>query len=126
VKEAIGANLGRYLIETLNSPSYDDFMQPLEEFIVLQRFIRTALGGGLGNDFPLAKLIQLERETRKYVPFQPTIRWEPAKSDAGSLQDFLKTLKDADPKAAEAYEAWRKDSQERRTQKRPVCASVSK
>ncbi|WP_310460462.1 hypothetical protein [Sphaerotilus sp.] len=117
----VAETLPGYLKMNLNSPSYDDFMLPLEDFILLQRFFRTALAGGLGKDFPLGQLLKLAKETRPFVAKQPTIRWEPAKSQE-SLEE---TLQAADPAARASYVAWRDDSNRRRTTKRPTCDRVS-
>jgi hypothetical protein len=111
-----------YLKTSLNSPSYDDFMLPLEDFILLQRLFRTALAGGLGKDFPLSQLLKLQQETRPFVARQPTIRWEPADSE----ESLEQTLQAADPAARQSYVAWRDDNTLRRTNKRPTCERVSK
>jgi hypothetical protein len=123
LKEVISAKLPRYLEETLKSPSYDDFMMPLEDFVLLQRFMRAAFAGALGRDFPITKLVQLERDTRKFVPHQPTIRWEPVPNSESML---IKTLREADPKAAESFIACEKDRYARYASKKPLCDSVSK
>jgi hypothetical protein len=98
-------------------------MKPLESFVLLQRFMRAAFAGGLGLDFPLTQLVQLERDTRTFVPYQPTIRWEPA-GESDSL--LLTTLKEADPKAANVYTTWKDDSIDRYTAHKPFCDRVSK
>jgi hypothetical protein len=123
LKEVISAKLPRYLVETLKSPSYDDFMMPLEDFVLLQRFMRAAFAGALGRDFPITKLVQLERDTRKFVPHQPTIRWEPVPNSEPML---IKTLREADPKAAESFIACERDRSDRYASKKPLCDIVSK
>ena len=121
LRNVIGETLPRYLTEQLRSPTYDDFMMPLEDFVLLQRLMRAALAGRMGHYFPVTKLIDLERTTRKFVPYQPTIRWEPVGAD-GSLS---KTLSDADPKAAKIYLDWEADRMSRVATKKPVCDRAS-
>ena len=83
-----------YLETKLHSPSYDDFMAPLEDFVILQRLMRAAMNGQLGSEFALEKLIDLERNTRKYVPFQPTVRWEPTRGGGDELWGVLREVGD--------------------------------
>jgi hypothetical protein len=123
LKDVIADKLPGHLAGTLKSPSYDEFMRPLEDFVLLQRFMRAAIAGGLGRDCPLTQLVQLERDTRQFVPYQPTIRWEHA-GDSDSM--LMTTLKEADPKAANAYITWKKDSIDRYTSKRSLCDRASK
>jgi hypothetical protein len=123
LKDVISAKLPEYLAQVLRSPSYKEFMMPLEDFVLIQRLIRAAFGGGLGPDFPISKLVQLERDTRRFVPYQPTIRWEASPNSEATL---IKTLKSADPKAAESYLSCSKDRLDRQMSKRPVCDIVSK
>lgn len=123
LKDVISAKLPRYLAETLKSPSYADFMMPLEDFVLLQRFMRAAFAGALGSNFPITKLVQLERDTRQFVPHQPTIRWEPVPNSESML---IKTLREADPKAAESFVACEKDRHDRYALKKPACDIVSK
>lgn len=123
LKRVIAQELPGYLKGKLRSPTYDDFMMPLEDFVLLQRFFRAALAGSLGRDVPLAKLIQLERDTSRFVPYQSTIRWEPTKDSASS---FVNTLNSADPKAADTYTIWQRDAVDRARSKKPVCDPVSR
>jgi hypothetical protein len=97
-------------------------MAPLEDFLLLQRFMRAAFAAQLGRDFPVTKLLQLERETRKYVPQQPTIRWEPV---AGDVPKLTSTLEAADPKAAKLFQAWLSDMTKREKTRAPVCDRAS-
>jgi hypothetical protein len=122
LRRQLAESLPGYLKANLNSPSYDDFMLPLEDFILLQRLFRTALAGGLGRDFPLGQLLKLEKDTRPFVARQPTIRWEPAESE----EAFEQTLQQADPTARQSYVTWRDDYALRRATKRPMCDRVSK
>jgi hypothetical protein len=122
LRKEVAETLPGYLKTDLNSPFYDEFMLPIEDFILLQRLFRAALSGDLGKDFPLGQLLKLEKETRPFVAKQPTIRWEPADSQE-SLEE---TLRAADPSARESYVAWRDDNILRRTTKRPTCDRVSK
>jgi hypothetical protein len=123
LRAVVSAQLPRYIATQLNSPSYDDFMAPMEEFIVLQRLFRAALGEELGKNFPTNKLIALRRDTAKFVPFQPTIRWEPM---PGQDERFQKTLAAVGPKAKAAYSDWRDDHLGRQLMGRAACAPVSK
>jgi hypothetical protein len=122
LRQWVGARLPGYLHSHLRSPSYDAFMAPLEEFVLAQRWARSALQGQLGRDFPLQQLLVLERETRRFVPRQVTIRWEPA----GSPAYLMQTLTQADPAAADAYKAHLTDFSSRRKEGRPVCDPASK
>jgi len=121
LRRALQEKLPAYLRDSLNSPSYDEFMAPLEDFVLVQRYFRAALAGGLGRDFPLMRLVALERETRRYVPVQPTIRWEPA----GSETELVQTLRSADPQAGELYLRWRRDIAGRQQARKPVCDRAS-
>ena len=67
----------------------------------------------------------LERETRRYVPTQPTIRWEPAGADAELEATLVNTLRSADPKAGDLYLRWRRDTAARYQGKRPMCDRAS-
>jgi hypothetical protein len=122
LRRVVAKGLPNYLRRSENSPSYDDFMGPLEQFIVLQRFARSALSGKLGRDFPTSRLIELARVTRPYVPFQRTIRWEPADPD----DDITPMLKQADAHAVDVYTSWRKDQQDRSRSNRPMCDAASR
>ena len=86
----VGELIPQYLEASLHSPSYDDFMGPLEDFVVLQRLMRAAMNGQLGGEFPLGELVDLERDTRRYVPFQPTVRWEPMDDAREAFWDILR------------------------------------
>ena len=112
--------LPRYLRDTLRSPNYDAFMAPIEDFILLQRLFRSSLAGSLGRDFPVGQLVRLERDTRKFVPSQPTIRWEPGMSG----EELIHTLKSV-PAAEKAYQEWSVDSRRRKAGKLPACDRVS-
>jgi len=121
LKSVISEKLPKYLSEKMRSPTYDEFMAPLEDFVLIQRLARAGLDGKLGDAFPTMELLQLERETRQFVPYQPTIRWEPIRGS-----DLLRTtLKEADAKAIEKYDAWLTDQRERVRTGRPVCDHVS-
>ena len=113
-----------YLINDLRSPSYDDFMSPLEDFVILQRLMRAALNGQLGNGFPLEKLIDLERHTREYVPRQPTIQWEPNWKKKKSVTEFYKVLREAGDDVYETFIDSHNDMKER-LENKPRCAAAS-
>ncbi|VVN20814.1 hypothetical protein [Pseudomonas fluorescens] len=121
LRQRVANRLPGYLKAQLNSPSYDDFMAPLEDFVLLQRFFRTALAGGLGQDFPLIQLITLERATRNYVPYQPTIRWEEVPEAR-----LMEVLQQADPEAQESYKRWYQDYYFRLATNQAVCDRVSR
>lgn len=97
------------------------FLEPLEQFTVLQRFMRAALTGQLGENFPLTTLIQLERETNEYVGQQPTIRWEP---NENSLSEFFKVMRDSGD-AHKLFEDYRNDRSARDEKGLPICAPIS-
>ena len=117
-----GDLLHHHLGAKLRSPSYDDFMSPLEDFVILQRLMRAALNGQLGIEFPLEKLIDLERFTREYVPYQPTIRWEPSRK---SLDSFTKILTESGDDARKTYIDYQEDQHRRDSEGQPHCASAS-
>ncbi|MEX5684470.1 hypothetical protein [Pseudomonas silesiensis] len=121
LRQRVTNRLPGYLKGQLNSPSYDDFMAPLEDFVLLQRFFRTALAGGLGQDFPLIQLITLESATRSFVPYQPTIRWEEVPEAR-----LMEVLQQADPDAQESYKRWYQDYFFRLATRQAVCDRVSK
>lgn len=122
LRQQMSAVLPNYLRDSLVSPSYDDFMAPLEDFIVLQRLFRSGLAGDLGHEFPIGQLVRLEQQTRKFVPRQPTIRWESAQAASPQL---LETLTQADPAAARAYQQWSQDMRRRLVSHMPMCDRVS-
>lgn len=121
LRSTVRTRLPTYLRNQLASPGYDAFMAPLEEFVLMQRLMRAAFQGALGPDFPLARLIELEKQTRRYVARQPTIRWEPA----GEMKDMYAVLLKADPHAAEKFKAWLSDRMDREQHHQPVCATAS-
>ena len=120
LRGVVGENLPQYLTARLKSPTYDDFMMPVEDFVIVQRLMRAALAGSMGRDFPVTKLIELERATRTFVPYQPTIRWEPA-----GQEEFTRVLSQGDRQAAKVFGAWLADSRDRVASNRPLCGRVS-
>lgn len=121
LRAEVGKRLGPYLKQQVRSPSYEDFMRPLEEFILAQRLVRAGFDGGLGRDFPTARLSQLAKETQRHVATQPTIRWEAA----GKPEEFAAFLERTDPKAAERYIAYVRDTVSRRRNGQAMCATAS-
>ncbi|MDP2594676.1 hypothetical protein [Alteromonas stellipolaris] len=121
-KTIVGKHLKPYLRDYLFSPSIDDFMQPLEQFIIIQRLMRAAFNGQLGERFPLEKLIVLSRETQRFVPYQPTIRWEPYQNSHAELMGILEST---DETALQHYTDYNKDRMLRYNYQRPTCGSVS-
>jgi hypothetical protein len=121
LRAVVGKNLPDYTTHELRSPTYDDFMKPLDEFVVLQRFDRSALAGKLGHDFPVSRLADLARETRQYVPFQRTIRWEAA----GNPDDLMQVLSSADPDAGKFYASWYNDQLNREQGHKARCDTAS-
>jgi hypothetical protein len=118
LRMAVAGRLQRHLEVEMRSPSYESFMAPLEEFVLAQRLARAALEGRLGRDFPLAKLLDLQAQTRRFVPEQPTIRSDPT--------ELLKALGDADPRALDRFRAHVRDQSERARSRQPVCAAASR
>lgn len=112
----------KYVQNNLNSPNYDDFMSPLEDFIVLQRLMRSAFNGQLGEGFPINKLIELERETSDYVPHQPTIYWEPM---VDKEKELLDSFEHADESEKRIFFGGRSDMWDRQSAKLPICAAAS-
>jgi len=67
----------------------------VRDFTELQRFFRLALGGQLGNDFPVEQLARLESEVGASIPYVSTPRWltykeslNPKVLDLASSLDF--------------------------------------
>ena len=116
----IPSAITHYATTNLNV-DYADFMRPIEQFVVAQRFMRAALFGRLGDAFPIEKLVQLERITAAYVPTQPTIRWEPADDEA-----FLNVLSDSGEEASQAFFQWFRDLARRHDQASPVCDTAAR
>lgn len=102
-----------------NSRSIGDFMGPIEEFVLLQRLFRATLSGRFGDHFPLEKLIALERETRRFVPPQATIRWEVDK-DVNRFSNALKAVSSDTAKAALL------EPESRMDRHAPLCDPVSR
>lgn len=121
LRSTVRAKLPTYLRDQLGSPDHEAFMAPLEEFVLMQRLMRAAFMGKLGPDFPMARLIDLEKQTRRYVASQPTIRWEPA----GDMKDMYAALQKADAHAAETFKAWLSDRMDREQRHKPVCGTAS-
>jgi len=121
LRQRVSSRLPGYLKAQLYSPSYDDFMAPLEDFVLLQRFFRTALAGGLGQDFPIIQLITLESATRGFVPYQPTLRWEEVPEAR-----LMEVLQQADPDAQDSYKRWYQDYFFRLATRQAVCDRVSR
>ena len=95
----VPAALAVYAEYILGAPGYEDFIAPIEQFVVVQRFMRAALSGQFGDVFPIEKLVDLERATAEFVPSQPTIRWEPADEER-----FQQVLSKSGDEASEAYD----------------------
>ena len=121
LRKEVSRSLPNYVAKQLRFSNYDDFMRPLEEFVLAQRLIRAAFDGKLGHDFPLQRLIEIEKLTRRFVPKQPTLRWEPVASPS----ELLEMLSSADSEAGKLYKDYQFDILERTRTKRPVCDPVS-
>jgi len=121
LREVVLAQLPAYVARQLRGPSYDEFLAPVEDFVLVQRFMRAALAGELSPAFPMTKLLKLESDTKRYVPTQPTIKWEPATSE----QDFRELLARADSRALNTYVSWRQDVDKRAITHKAVCDRVS-
>jgi hypothetical protein len=121
LRRSMATLLPRYLKQSLYVAHYEDFMGPLEDFIVLQRLFRTVMEHH-APAFPSAKLLTLQAQTRKFVPTQPTVRWEPIPSAEGN---FEKVLQKSSGVAHLSYSNWREDSERRRRDKLPICDPAS-
>jgi hypothetical protein len=120
LRKNIIKNIRIFLLEHYRESKYAEFMRPVEEFVIIQSLARAALDGRLGSNFPLNRLIQLERDTRSYVPSQPTIRWRTDYPE--QLEAFLQGI---DGNAAERFVAYRDDQKSRSNERRPVCGEAS-
>jgi hypothetical protein len=121
LRQVVLAELPDYVTKQLRSPSYDAFLAPVEDFVLVQRFMRAALAGDLGSDFPMTKLLKLESDTRGFVPTQPTIKWEPVTPE----RDFLKLMADTDSRALKSYVSWRQDTTVRIATHKAMCDRAS-
>ncbi|MGQ7847698.1 hypothetical protein ACUNV4_24610 [Granulosicoccus sp. 3-233] len=110
-----------YAIETLGM-SADEFMIPLGQFLVLQRFFRASFNDRLGEQFPLGRLIELEQQTRQYVEYQPTMRWEPV---PGNEQQFYQALEGAGEEAVSLFDNHYSDIWNRIENNLPMCGPSS-
>lgn len=118
----IPAGLADYAENKLDAPRYDDFIAPIEQFVVVQRFMRAALAGQFGDVFPIEKLVDLERATAEFVPSQPTIRWE-----ATNGEKFMDILHESgNEAAAAAYIGWALDATARREESLPSCDAAAR
>ena len=102
--------------------SANEFLVPIEQFLVLQRFFRAVFNSQLGDRFPLGRLIELQRETRPFVEYQPTIRWEPVKREQ---RQFLQALSDAGEDALSLFINYYRDWSFRLENKLPRCGPAS-
>lgn len=121
-KVIVGDLLEPYLKQKLNSPSYEHFVRPLEDFVIVQRLIRAALNGQLSDQFPIEKLVKLQYDTRSFVPYQPTIRWE---AHQGKEIALIQLLKEIDEKAVKYLINAEEDAFNRYQNKMPRCGEVS-
>lgn len=121
LRRSVATQLPSYLKQSLHVARYDNFMGPLEDFIILQRLFRTVMAPHAAA-FPAAKLVRLQAQTRKYVPTQPTIRWEPIPWAEKNFEDVLQK---ASATAQQSYTSWRQDSERRHQLKLPTCDPVS-
>ena len=103
-----------YIQKNLNMDS-KTFMEPLEEFIILQRFVRAAFNDQLGPAFPLNRLIELEKITKPFVEYQPTIRWEPAG------MEFFEVINQSGDEARSFARAYAQDIERRTTNSLATC-----
>jgi len=121
LRQILLAGLPNYVRQQLRTQSYDEFMAPVEDFVLVQRFMRAALAGSLGTTFPITKLLKLEADTRTFVPAQPTIKWEPVSSES----DFRELLANADTRASNSYISWRQDMATRAASGTAICDRAS-
>lgn len=120
LKQSIVSKMLRpYLINELYSPSADYFMAPLEQFLIVQRLARAAFNGQFGDRFPLEKLIEITKETRVFVPYQPTLRWE---TYQGKSDELLRLLADTNSQAEDLFVDYINDRANRLENKKPVCS----
>ncbi|MEG8016230.1 hypothetical protein [Sphingomonas sp. 22R3R2A-7] len=121
LRTLVRAKLPAHLARNGGSTSYEDFMRPLEEFVLAQRLVRAALDNKLGRNFASARFLQLAKETRRFVPRQPTLRWEAA----GDPRTLLNLLNKTDTGAARHYSEYLLDTTRRSLGRRPMCDNAS-
>jgi hypothetical protein len=64
------------VLRYLQSHGMTTNLEEMREFAVLQRLFRTALGGRMGETFPVERMAQLAHDLRPYVPVRfATPRW---------------------------------------------------
>jgi len=116
----IPEGIGVFVEQGLVASGYADFMSPIEQFVVIQRFMRAALAGRFGAAFPLEKLVSLERVTAPYVPTQPTIRWE-----YNDAEEFRSVLAESGEHVSNVFFRWYLDLESRRDEGLPMCDVAS-
>ena len=125
---------GVYGKRVLREEGRSGFLEPVEEFVVLQRFMRGALDGAFGDGFPIAKLVDLARETAEFVPMQRTVRWEPFEKEElvdelwSSGEDAQTAFLDAQTAFLDAQTAfleWWRGRKSRLDKRMPLCDAVS-
>ena len=109
--------IAAYAKDTLRIADYEDFMMPIAQFVLIQRFMRTALSGGFDQAFPIEKLIELERATAPYVPVQRTTRWE----FRDAYEEFPSVLFESGDEAIAAFSEWYDDDLRREFYSLPAC-----
>ena len=112
--------VAKYAERIAGAMGYGNFMAPIEQFVLVQRFMRAALDGQLGGAFPLTKLVELERATARYVPTQRTVRWEFADEE-----EILPVLLASGDEAWDAFFEWIEDARRRIEEDLPLCDAVS-
>ena len=114
------AAVAAYAKDNLGALNYEDFIAPIEQFVLVQRFMRAALSGQFGDAFPIEKLVDLERATAEFVPSQPTIRWEAANEEL-----FMAVLRESGDAAKTAYTKWILDMSDRLSGSLPSCDAAA-
>ena len=125
LRKEVAARLQPYFAQQRVGTDYENVMRPIEEFVLVQRLARAALDGYLGSDFPLQKLLLLERETAGWVAVQTTERWESADRSYAGILALRDLMVEADPDAGELYVRYLEELSNRIEAGRPMCDAAS-
>lgn len=125
LRKEVVARLQPYFAQQRVGANYEQVMRPIEEFVLVQRLVRAALDGYLGPDFPLHKLLLLERETARWVAAQTTERWESADNTLPGMFALRDLLAEADPEAGELYVRYLEEQGDRAKAGEPMCGAAS-
>ena len=82
-----------------SSAGHLDVLETARQFAVLQRLVRVALDGALGDQFPSQRLVELAQETAEDVPAARTLRWsvQPGRLEAAFARELATVVENVEP-----------------------------